>query len=914
MTADRLEKIRSLFDAALERKPVERAAFLAEACAGDQSLEAEVKALLEAHDEAPDFLDEPAWVKLRDSSAETGADSASLDVEPDLPFERLGEFRVIRRIGEGGMGIVYLAVQESLGRQVALKVIRPERMGSFEAEERFWREGEAVSTLRHPNIVTVIASGEEQGVRYFAMELVPGRGLDEVLHEAASRGERIATPQAIGWIREIALALDSAHGAGVVHRDVKPSNIQITPEERAMLMDFGVARHVNLSTLTLTGDFRGTPNYASPEQVKAKREQIDSRTDIYSLGVTLYEAVTGHVPFAGETTEQVFHQILEKDPRAPRSLNPAISRDLETVIITTMEKERGRRYQSMAVFAGDLQRLLNGEMILAKPAGLATRTWKQVKRHPVSSTAVGVAVTALVGFVLYVMLWSYPQIIEARNKTDEQYRKTLAAKAETDKQYKATLAAKAETEKEAEKTNVINEFLRNMFLSPDPDVDGRDVKVVDVLDKAADRIGRDFTEQPEIEAALRLTIGHTYHLLGLYKAEEPHQKKALEIYERLKGSDHPDTLAAMIALANAYMNQGRLSKAEDLYRRVRETSLASFGEEHELVLKSMQNLGLVLKEQGDIAGAEKIQRKLLEIHLRNKGEEHPDTIKVMNNLASALWRLGRLAEAEGLHKKGLAIKRRVLGDEHTSTIASMFNLAVVLKYQGKLGEAEELQREVLEIQERRLGGEHPHTLLAIYNLALTFMSQGRFPEAEVLQKKALEGQRRVLSEEHPNTINTMGCLAFNLINQERFVEAEEILRETLDLSIRVRGEEHPDTLMTMGNLVAVLQSLKNLSEAEAFSKRLIEISLGMGPRYKPKTAEYRADYAGGLIIMKRYGDAEAQLLTALEEAKASVGEGHAVTNKVMEVFVKLYDVWDRPGKAQEYRALISSSRDPAPEE
>jgi len=405
MPADRETMIEELFHAALDRAPEDRGAFLDEACSGDPSLREEVESLLAALTKASDFPDKPAWAPLVHPAAQEGAGALDLEPEPGLPFERLGEFRLIGRIGEGGMGIAYLAVQESLGRKVCLKVIRPERMGSFEAEARFGREVEAVSELRHPGIVTVHGSGEEQGVRWFAMELVPGSGLDEILRETASGEKAVDLPGVLNWTRDVALALDCAHGAGVIHRDVKPSNIRITPDGRAMLLDFGVARHVNLSSLTLTGEFRGTPHYASPEQVKAQRREIDARTDVYSLGVTLYEAMTGRVPFEGETTEQVFHQILVKEPLPPRRLNPSIPRDLQTVILKAVEKEPARRYETMAAFAEDLRRLLEGEMILARPSGFATRALKRIRRHPAASITAGVAVLALAALAVAVPIF-----------------------------------------------------------------------------------------------------------------------------------------------------------------------------------------------------------------------------------------------------------------------------------------------------------------------------------------------------------------------------------------------------------------------------------------------------------------------------------------------------------------------------
>jgi len=328
---------------------------------------------------------------------ETAPVREELPAASGLPLDRLGGFRLIRRLGEGGMGIVFLAEQESLRRLVALKVVRPERGGSPEADARFRREGEALAKLRHPNVVSVFATGEDRGVRWIAMELVPGRGLDDVLRESTESGERVPVRKALAWAVDLARALAGAHAADLVHRDLKPSNVRITPEGRALLVDFGLARGTSSDTLTRTGEFRGTPQYASPEQVSARRGGVDARTDVYLLGVTLYECLTGAVPFEGETTEQVFHGILAKDPIALRRRNPEIPRDVETVVLKAMEKEPERRYETADAFARDLAALLEMRPIAARPAGPWTRGMKWARRNRGAAIgAAGVAASLLV--------------------------------------------------------------------------------------------------------------------------------------------------------------------------------------------------------------------------------------------------------------------------------------------------------------------------------------------------------------------------------------------------------------------------------------------------------------------------------------------------------------------------------------
>jgi tetratricopeptide (TPR) repeat protein len=911
MSTDRTSKIEALFHAALEHEPAMRHAFLTEACAGDAELCAEVESLLEAHGDVPEFLDKPAWAVLTDPGSSR---ESPLEPEEGLPFDRLGEFRLIKKIGEGGMGVVYLAVQESLGREVALKVIRPERAGSMEAEARFLREADAVSELRHPHIVTVYGSGEEKGVRYFAMELLSGRRLDEIMRDDGA----IETQKILRWIRDVADALDCAHRAGILHRDVKPSNIVITPEGRAMLMDFGVARNLNLSTLTLTGEFRGTPNYASPEQVKARRQEIDGRTDVYSLGVTLYEAITGTVPFKGETTEQVFHKILEEEPVPPRRLNPSVSRDLETVVLTAMEKEPKRRYPAMSGFVLDLEHLLRSEMIMAKPPGLPTKLLKRVKRHPVVSSAVAVAIATGLCFVLYVALISYPQILKERE---------------------AALKAKGEAELEADKAQAINRFLLGMLYAPQPGEEGKDIKVAEVLDRAAAQVENDFAGQPGIEAAVRDTLGNTYIALGLYDKAEPHLAESLELRRELFGEEHPETIGAMNGMGTVLRRQSRYEESEAFYRKALEISQSVHGERAECTLVSLHNLGLVLFDQGKVDEAEPLQRKVFELRREVNGEEDPDTLMSMHNLASTLWKQGRLDEAEELQRKVLEIRIRVLGVEHPSTMGTMNNLAIVYKNQGRLDEAEKLIRRVLKVEKRILGEDHPSTLSTAYNLANVRWKLGDVEEAETLHRTVYEIRRKILPEDHRDVLNSMNYVAIVCMDAGKPDDAASLLDEAAAIATHSLGDQHPYTIMTLSNLFCALYEAERYDEAEPLIRRLVEINRRNRGEGHPETlmsqshlatvlgrlgreadagslfndvisrarnaldpgnavlAELLMNYGEFLLRLGRYGDAEPLLLESHGIYRALDED----LGKTSGLLAQLYEAKDEPEKAAEYR-------------
>src|SRR5262245_48941190 len=318
--------------------------------------------------------------------------------EDALPFERLGAYRLLARLGRGGMGLVFLAEDESLGRRVALKVVRPELSDSPAARERFEREARAVARLRHPHIVTLHGAGREGDVRYLVMELLEGQGLDERIEAARAAGRTLPVVDVVRWGAQLARALQYAHEHGVVHRDVKPSNIHVAHDGRALLLDFGVARELGADASTL-GAFVGSLPYAAPEQVAAHRGGVDGRTDVYALGATLYEALTGRRPFEGGTTEQLLRAVLHDEPQPPRKLLPGLPRDLQTVLLKALEKEPARRFASAAALADDLEAVLAFRPIAATPPAAPARAAKWLRRHPAAAATLTTGLIALAALV-----------------------------------------------------------------------------------------------------------------------------------------------------------------------------------------------------------------------------------------------------------------------------------------------------------------------------------------------------------------------------------------------------------------------------------------------------------------------------------------------------------------------------------
>lgn len=357
------------------------------------------------------FVGDAPWLRaLRELAGRPGADTVLREVEPHapalaevgMPFERLGDFRLLRRLGEGGMGIVFLAEQESLRRLVALKIIRPELAASATAAARFTREAQAVARLRHPHIVAVHAFGEIDGVLFFTMDLLPGENMDAAVRRAVlADGRPPAVRRVLQWGVQLADALDCAHRAGVVHRDVKPSNVRIVDDDTALLMDFGLARELDAGAATVTRAFAGSPSYAAPEQIAPRGGAADVRTDVYGLGATLYEALTGVPPFLADNVERLLVRVLTEEPVPPRRLRADLPRDVEVVVLRALEKDPARRYPSAQAFAADLRAVLDLRPIQARGAGQWTRLLRVGRRHPaLVSAAVVVAGGLLVLAIL----------------------------------------------------------------------------------------------------------------------------------------------------------------------------------------------------------------------------------------------------------------------------------------------------------------------------------------------------------------------------------------------------------------------------------------------------------------------------------------------------------------------------------
>jgi serine/threonine protein kinase len=818
-----MQELKEIFLQACALPKEQRASFLDLHCGNDAKLRAAVEELLHAHDSAGQFLAGP-----------TLNSSAAQDPAPAAPLRQIGPYQLLEIIGEGGFGVVYLAEQQTpVRRRVALKLIKA-GMDTKEVIARFDAERQALAMMEHPNIARVFDAGAtELGHPYFVMELVSGVPITQYCDM-----NRLSTQQRLELFVPVCQAVQHAHQKGIIHRDLKPTNVLISLHDGQpvpKVIDFGIAKATQsrLTEKTLFTEMKqliGTPEYMSPEQAEAPGIDIDTRSDIYSLGVLLYELLTGSTPFdPRELRRQAYAEmqrlIREVDPprpstrlstvaslpsiaaqrsTEPRKLSATIRGELDWIVMKCLEKDRARRYDSASALAGDLLHYLADEPVTAAAPSRLYRLRKLIRRNkgPVlASMAVVLALIAgIIGTTIGLISASRQRAI-AQQEREEARRQAREANQQAD----IALA--------------VSKFQKDMLSSADPmHMLGEKVTVLDAIAGAVKQIeAGQFSQQPLVEAQVRLVIGDTLRTLGRYNDAERHLRKALELRRSALPAGSPGIAYAMTSLAALLENQSRLPEAESLYRESLEIWRRELPAGDTQIGWGLAAVSGVVRLQGKPHEAEPLAREALSI-MRKSGDARK-IVPALNDLALIYRAQEQYPQAEVLLREAIQLNRATLGPAHPELARAMGNLAIVLQAQEKRADAEALYREVLEIQRKSLPAQHPDTTRTVSNLGWLLLEDSKPQEAEPLFREAMADFEHSFGPGHWIVANTRMGLGSALCDMKQFSRAEpELLGAELTM-VKVKGIDPKRHRHTIEALVELYRSWDAAEPGKGFDAK-----------------------------------------------------------------------------------------------
>ena len=756
------------------------------------------------------------------SDKETKSLATKTIAQPDGKTEFIGNFRILQKLGEGGMGEVYEAEQtEPIRRRVALKIIKW-GMDTKQVVARFESERQALALMNHPNIAKVFDAGAtEQGRPYFVMEHVKGIPITEYCDT-----HRLDNRQRLDLFNQVCEGVQHAHQKGIIHRDIKASNVLVMiQDDRPVpkIIDFGVAKAVaqRLTERTLfteMGQLIGTPEYMSPEQAEMTGLDIDTRTDVYSLGVLLYELLVGVLPFESEDLrsagfDEVRRKIREEEPPKPSTrlttpgfdtdhamksrqtdlsaLTKQLKGELDWITMKAMAKDRTQRYASASELAADVIRYLKHEPVMAGPPSATYRLRKYVRRHKV-----GVAAVALVVIAVVIGI------------TGTTFGLLKAVKAER-------LA-----KEEAETAQRVSDFLVDLFEVSDPsEAKGNSVTAREIMDKGAEKIEKELLEQPRIQSRLMETMGRVYRNLGLYSMAAPILEKSLALKRKVYGEEHLEVAAGLHTLAVLYDTQGKYQEAESFFRQSLAIKEKIFGQDHPEVARSLNSIAVVNWNQGKYDKAEPLFQRSLAIKEKALGPDDPDVGNTLTNLGVLYHLQSKFAEAEPLFKRALSISEKEFGEAHPDVAASLNNLGSLYEDMGNREEAEPLYERALMIWEKALGPEHSDVGIALHNLANLYRDQGKYDKAEPYYERSEAIFKKALGEEHPYVAYSYREHANQFRDQGQFGEAEDLYKRALEIFEKSMGPDHLNVAETLEQYALLLRKIDRSKEAENLEER-----------------------------------------------------------------------------------------------
>lgn len=734
----------------------------------------------------------------------------------------IGNYRIIQKLGEGGMGEVYEAEQTApIRRRVALKIIKW-GMDTDQVVARFESERQALAMMNHTNIAGVFDAGAtETGRPFFVMECVKGVPITDYCDM-----NRLNNRQRLELFIQVCEGIQHAHQKGIIHRDIKASNVLVTiQDDRPIpkIIDFGVAKAVSQrltekTMFTEMGQFIGTPEYMSPEQAEMSGLDVDTRTDVYSLGVLMYELIVGVLPFeSGELRrvgfDEIRRKIREQEPPKPStrlttpgfdtdhaiqsrrtditSLTKQLKGELDWITMKAMAKDRTRRYPSASELAADILRYLKHEPVAAGPLSTTYRLRKYVKRH-----RVGVAAAAIVTLAMVIGI------------TGTTIGLLKAVKAEKKAREEALTAQQ------------VSDFLVDLFEVSDPnEAKGNTITAREILDKGSEKIENELKDQPRIQSRLMETMGRVYRNLGLYDLASSFLQKSLDRKREVYGEEHLEVAAGLHTLAVLYDTQGKYQEAESYFRQSLAIREKIFGQDHPEVAKSLNSIAIVNWNQGKYAEAETLLQRALVIKEKALGPDDAEVGNSLTNLGNLYHLQSKFEEAEPLFKRALAISVKSLGEDHPDVAGSLNNLGSLYEDMGKREEAEPLYERALKIWEKALGPEHSDVGIALHNLANLYRNQSKYDRAEPYYLRSLTIWEKALGEDHPYVAYSLRERANLYREQSKYGEAEMLYKRSLEIFEKSMGPDHLNVADTLEQYAWLLHEVDRVSEAEKLEAR-----------------------------------------------------------------------------------------------
>jgi tetratricopeptide (TPR) repeat protein len=880
------------------------------ACGDNGALRSEVLRLLAADRGAGRFLESGA---ISDGAMMLLAGGAIPPVR-----DTIAHYKILSKLGEGGMGEVWRAHDNKLEREVAIKILPDAFASDPDRMARFAREAQVLALLNHPNIAVI--HGVEE--RALIMELVDGRPL---LAYAAERS--LGARDRLELMAKVSDGVHHAHLRGVLHRDLKPGNIFVDGSGQPKVLDFGVARILDSDSQptrqTDLGQLIGTLDYMSPEQTMGDPRTLDIRSDIYSLGVILYELLAGRLPY--ETRQRALPELLrvirEDDPAPLGAIDRRYRGDIETIVNKALEKDKERRYASAAEFGDDIRRFLADEPITAIPAGPRYRAGKFFRRHRTGVAAAALFMVLILGFGIAMAM------LAARTARERDMAQTERARADA-----------------------VVDFLRNDVLAqanvgaqaggaPDPNL-----KVRDALDRAAAKIEGKFGGQPLVEAAIRQTIGETYSVIGLLPAADAQVERALAIRRRYLPPGNPDMVASLVRLGEIRRSRGLGDHGAALLQEAVETGAKTLGEGNPEVLNAMSELAGTYIAMGRPARSEELYRKVLEVRRRvsgptgpatasamsdvavsydaqgkfaqsvelylqaidaNSRQPHPDPVPIAN-LGNLYVRLGEFQRAEHYLRIAMQTAQETMNEEHPFRLFMLQGLGALYRDLGRFEEAEKLYRQAWAVRRRVLGDTNRNTLTSVSSLGDLYCTEGKWAEGEKMLLEAVNTERRVLSDEDRFTQGTMASLSLCYLRQHQFQEAEPWAARVAELRRRQLGVSHPLTRDVLMVLADIQLRRGRIEEADSLLQEACPLSTAASP------TDWREFYCrslrgASLVAARSFERAEPLLVSGyqgLSDNRSRMPAGRMMhTADAAADLVRLYENWGKPDLAARWRQI-----------